>query len=204
MKTKIAVAFNHSFKSIEAELVGIHGIPCAVHRSLNKSGWSVSSIERGVALTSKAQSKARAIESCLGSVSFFGVEKTLTQLSKFPLVPAVETLEAYVAPVKETTLPADIDGIVKLIGDRVDLNEGERLAVRNALNSRTGRLKAKAPSDDWSKAAWNGLNPNPWKIQFSACFLRGEPAALLSKLSKHSWPVALDKDLSTLRALGVA
>lgn len=76
-------------------------------------------------------------------------------------------------------------------------------AIESALSSRTGRLKAKAPADDLGKAAWNGLQPNPWKVQFGACFLRGEAAEILSHLSRFKWPVWLDSDAKALHDLGV-
>lgn len=206
MKTTIAIKNeNQKAFAIEADLIEIHGISCGVHRSIKNTGWAVTVVGVGIALAVvTGQTKQYVINLATERVERAGAESVKAQLAALPLAPAVETLPKWEAPVKEPALKADIDTIVKTIGDVVNLNEGERLAVRNALNSRTGQLKAKAPSDDWSKAAWNGLQPNAWKIQFSACFLRGEPADLLSKLSKHSWPVALDKDLHTLRKLGVA
>lgn len=76
-------------------------------------------------------------------------------------------------------------------------------AIVSALSSRTGRLKAKAPADDLGKAAWNGLQPNPWKVQFGSCFLRGEAAEILAHLAKHAWPAWLDSDAKALQDLGV-
>ena len=117
-------------------------------------------------------------------------------------------------PMQEDTPPAlmrearkriDLDAIVDAVDAVVPLNERERKAVRDALSSRSGRLKAKAPVESWAKAAWNGLQPNPWKTQIGAFFfLPDQERALLDRLSKHTWPDCLDKDLQTLKRFGVA
>jgi hypothetical protein len=204
VKTKIAINLGHKFVAIEAEILDFLGIQCGVHKTPGKSGWTVTELSTGIALSKSSISRSEVVNLTLNRLETAGLNLVHSQLAKLPKAPAAETLEAYVEPPKETVIPADIDGIVRLIAQRAELNQQETDAVRHALNSRTGRLKAKAPSDDWGKAAWNGLQPNAWKVQFSACWLRGEPADLLSKLAKFTWPVALDKDLSTLRALGVA
>ena len=205
-KSTIAIKnLNGKSFAIDAEITTIHGFTIGVHRSVKGSGWAATFVGKAIAAAViSGGTKQAVLDLATSRIERAGASVVQAKLDALPDAEPLEGLPRWEAPVKVTVETANIDGIVKIIGDRVDLNDGERLAVRNALNSRTGRLKAKAPSDDWSKAAWNGLQPNAWKIQFSACFLRGEPADLLAKLSKHSWPVALDKDLSTLRALGVA
>lgn len=209
MKTTIAININGSFKTIEAEKVDIHGIPCAVHKSIGKPGWSVSSVERGVALISKAQSKALAIESALGAVAGNGVTTTQAQLAKLPRVPSV-VLESYKAPIKTPAQKADIPAIVAAVHNTVPLTEREKAAVVRALNSRTGQLKAKAPSafgdtdEQLAAAAWQGLQPNAFKIGICSIWsLRGEAADLYERLSKIKWPAALDKDKLALVNAGV-
>ena len=73
----------------------------------------------------------------------------------------------------------DIDAIVEAVNQVVTLSDRERKAVRDALSSRSGKLKANAPVESWAKAAWNGLQPNPWKLQIGAMmFLPDEERAL--------------------------
>jgi hypothetical protein len=212
MKTTIAINLGHKgFQTIEAEKVDIHGIPCAVHRSINKPGWSVSSVEYGVALISKAQSKALAIESALGAVAGNGADNVKAQLAKLPRVPSV-VLESYKAPVKTPATKADIPAIVQAIHNTVPLTEREKAAVVRALNSRTGQLKSRAPSafgdadERLAAAAWQGLQPNAFKVGLVSCFAIGhheESRSLWTRLSAVRWPAALDKDKLALVNAGV-
>lgn len=206
MKTKIAINLGHnSFKGIEAEIVEIFGHSFGIHRTLNKSGWSCTHIPSGLALAINAKSKEHARSVVVTKINCHGLERFEALIAKHPAPPSVDTLELYKAPVREETPTVDLRKLVDAIAGAVGgLSEQEAQAVRSALSSRTGRLKSKAPSDDWGKAAWNGLQPNAWKIQFSACFLRGDAAEFMTRLSKVAWPAALDKDLHTLRKLGVA
>jgi hypothetical protein len=115
---------------------------------------------------------------------------------------------------KENKLPRvsreDMGRIVKAIAARAELNDSEIEAVWRALTSNgrhTGRLLAKAPSrhiDALANAAWNGLQPNPWKVQpTTLLFADGLAKDLLLKLAKHAWPAYLDRDAAALKALNV-
>jgi hypothetical protein len=128
----------------------------------------------------------------------------LPRLVELPAQPhVVGDLAAAVLPVPSRAV--DIEPVVVAIVETLGgCTPDEVSGIRSALSSKTGRLKERAPAEVWGKAAWNGLQPNAWKIQFSACFLPFGPAAFLTRLSRITWPAALDKDLAALRSLGVA
>ncbi len=94
--------------------------------------------------------------------------------------------------------------IAATVAKVVALNEAELAAVKAALNTRTGRLRANPPADDMACAAWMGLQPNPHKIRvWRAIMLPNEAKTLMFKLSQHHWPVQLDMDADELNKLGV-
>jgi len=69
------------------------------------------------------------------------------------------------------------------------------------------RLLKKAPSamsDPLAFAAWNGLQPNPYKLSIGGClFLDAEASTFVRDLSTVKWPASFDKDMSALRGLGL-
>jgi hypothetical protein len=100
--------------------------------------------------------------------------------------------------------------VAAAIAERAALTTAEHEAVVRALckaGPNAGRLLAKAPTgyrDPLGQAAWNGLQPNPYKVLTSSILFAG-PAekALLDKLVGKSWPVWLDSDADALVKLGV-
>jgi hypothetical protein len=213
MKIKIAIAFKGTFKSIEAEAVTIWGIPFGIHRTPGRSGWSVTHPYTGLALQSGAATREKARQSVEDSIGAYGNEKVSALLAARPQAPPVNTLEPYTEPVLEATVKPDLTRIVDLIAETCGgLDSRERVAVLRALNSRTGQLKAKSPSafgdsdERLAAAAWQGLQPNGYKLGMVTIFAIGHHAdsqALWSKLTRFQWPAAFDKDKAALVAAGV-
>ena len=202
----IAVAVGGgNYLATKARIIRKAGHEFGIHKTLNKSTWSVTHIESGYAVTTRQPNQAAALARLEHILTTETPQALATAFSSQPSAPCPWSLEVHSTKVAAPKPSANIPEIVRIIAQTVGgLSDLEELAIKGALNSRTGQLKAKCPSADWNKAAWNGLQPNAWKIQFSACFLRGEPADLLAKLSKHTWPAAFDKDLHALRKAGVA
>jgi hypothetical protein len=209
MKTTIAVNLGHKFVALEAELSDILGIKVGVHKTLNKSGWTVTEISTGFALAKSSVSRVEAVALANVRIATATPDKVRDLLAKQPKAPAVETLEAHVVKVKPKTTLSDIASILDAIHNTVPLSDRERTAVFQALNSRTGQLKAKSPSafgtpeERLACAAWQGLQPNAFKVSiYSAIYLKGEARDLFDRLVKIKWPAALDKDKAALVALG--
>ena len=206
---KISIATPSGFKASPViREFQIDGIPFAVTPSLSRPGrYAATHTGTGLAVLSRAPS----IAACIRDACFLvraHRESFNYQVAAHPEAPPVEGLPDAALPAKPAPAPpVDLDRLVEIIAERAPADLPRDLVlsgIRSALSSRTGRLKSKAPADAWGKAAWNGIQPNAWKIQFSACFLPAGPAALLTALSRATWPAELDKDLATLRSLGVA
>jgi hypothetical protein len=209
MKTAIAINIGHKFVAVEAEIIEILGITVGIHKTVGKSGWTVTEIETGVALAKSSGSRVEVIALANVRIATATPDKVRGLLTKQPKAPAVDTLEAHVVKVKVKTTLSDIASILDAIHNTVPLTDRERTAVYRALNSRTGQLKAKAPSafgdadERLAAAAWHGLQPNAFKVGVvSVLALRGESQDLFNRLSKVRWPAALDKDKAALLALG--
>ena len=106
------------------------------------------------------------------------------------------------------TEPKDI---VEAIAARVEwLTADHKAAMIRALASsgkRKGYLKAKAPSrtdDPMGYAAWNGLQPNPYKISLYAAVIppTKEAGDFLFRLNKLNFPAWLDYDRHALEIMG--
>jgi hypothetical protein len=99
--------------------------------------------------------------------------------------------------------------VLSAIANRAELTETERGYLWGAIvtrGNRAGQLKRRMPSGacGLSQAAWLGVQPNPWKVSFSALvFLRGDEKALYEKLARFNWPGWLDQDRAELVSLGV-
>lgn len=208
MKTSIIICQGSSHVTVPAETVTIQGFPCAVHKSIGKSGWSVSSVEKGIAFVVGWKDRAGALRKAERRILNKGTDAVSASLATYPALPA--SAPAYSAPKKAEG--ADVGTIVRLVGERAGLNDRERAAVRRALNGRTGQLKAKSPSafgdadERLACAAWQGIQPNAFKIgTFSVLSLSRdvECAALYDKLSKITWPDAFDSDKKALVDAGV-
>lgn len=209
MKTTIAINIGHSFVAIEANITEVLGIPVGIHKTIDKHGWSVTDLSTGIALAKSSISRAEAVTLANLRVSTATVEAVKAKLAAFPAAPATNTLKHHCPVVKPKAVKINIPTIVEAIHNTVPLTEREQAAVVTALNSRTGQLKAKSPSafgtthEQLACAAWQGLQPNGYKIgTFSCICLRGEARELFEKLSKVRWPAALDKDKAALVAIG--
>lgn len=208
---KTAIKTPAGFQVIEAQPIQVLGLDLAIHRTPGKSGWSVTYPATGYALVSKQGTRELARSEALLRLNSYGVEKAVSLLDQHPKAPPVDTLPDYVEPPKAPAHTADIVKLVDLVAKTVGgLSEDEKQAVARALNSRTGRLKAKSPSafgdaaERLACAAWQGLQPNGFKLgTFSIMSLRGEASKLYEKLSAVQWPDAFDKDKSALVAAGV-
>jgi hypothetical protein len=206
---KITIATQHGFRAIEAYLVHIEWCGIYAHKSLKKpNGWTASCGRSGYAVAHGTSKKdvTDAVQRCIKQ---HGVEKFRKVIEAAPAAPSPNNLP-------DATLPApkqaawsldDLDRLVNAISDRVGgLGPDEKLAVAAAFTCRNGRLKAQAPNsydEVLANAAWNGLQPNAFKVQYSSCFHKGAALDLLLKLSKFSWPAGFDKDRAALEALGV-
>lgn len=208
MKINLVICKGSSHVTVPAETITIQGFDCAVHRSVGKSGWSVSSVTKGIAFVVGWKSREGAIREAERRILNKGTNTVSASLETYPDSPS--EAPAYGAPKKSPA--ADVDTIVRLVGERAGLNDRERAAVRRALNGRTGQLKAKSPSafgdadERLACAAWQGIQPNAFKIgTFSVLSLSRdvECAALYDKLSKITWPDAFDSDKKALVDAGV-
>lgn len=173
-----------------------------IHKSLpgSASTWSATHVRSGLRITRGDTRKSLVEEMTTREFT----ESQLAIVAAAADAPEMEETTPP-APHKEARKSVGLDPIVDAVASLVELNDQERKAVRDALSSRSGRLKASAPVEPWAKAAWNAMQPNPWKFQVaSVMFLPDGPRAFHDRLAKFKWPVALDKDLETLKRLGVA
>lgn len=185
-------------------------VAAVLHRSVTGKGWSVTSPHCGQVIA-KGPTKTAAEQALHEVLKQFGVERVQARIQGAPTAPDLETLEAPPTPQKVTRVDhSQIGQIVKAIADRAGLTDSEIEAVWRALASNgkhAGRLLAKPPVisvDPLANAAWNGLQPNPWKVQPTAIlFANGNAQDLLNKLVKHAWPAFLDRDAAALKALNV-
>lgn len=208
MKINLVICKGSSHVTVPAETITIQGFECAVHRSIGKSGWSVSSVTKGIAFVVGWKSRDGAIREAERRILNKGTDAVSASLATYPDAPS--EAPAYEAPKKSPA--ADIDTVVRLVGERAGLNDRERAAVRRALNGRTGQLKAKSPSafgdadEKLACAAWQGIQPNAFKLGTIACLVfsrEPECAALFKKLIAIKWPDAFDSDKKKLVDLGV-
>ena len=210
-ETEIPVAYSRGqfFKVSAAPIEG--PLDLAIHKSVTGNGWSITSPYCGKVIAKGPTAKA-ARNALREVLERFGVDRVQFGIDNSPQAPPVEELEpAPAPPAKPPRIDHNSIGqIVKAIADRAGLNDSETDAVWRALTSKgrnAGRLLSKPPSrqvDELANAAWNGLQPNPWKVQpTTLLFADGAGQDLLNKLVKHAWPSYLDRDAATLKALNV-
>jgi hypothetical protein len=181
-----------------------------LHRSVTGKGWAVTSPRCGQVIA-KGPTKAAAEQALREVLQQFGVERVQARIQSAPAAPDPVTLEAPPAPQRPARVDRDqIGQIVKAIAQRAQLTDSEIEAVWRSLASNgkhAGRLLSKPPVlsvDPLANAAWNGLQPNPWKVQPTAVlFANGNAKDLLNKLAEHAWPAFLDRDAAALKALNV-
>jgi hypothetical protein len=187
-----------------------HKFGLVLHASVSGKGWCLTSPQSGL-LVAKGNSKKQCLDAFQQLTEQFSKEQVLERIEAAPAAPPLDSIEPHTKPLAPRRIARETLGqIVKAIADRAGLNDSETEAVWRALatNGRNaGRLLSKPPSrqvDELANAAWNGLQPNPWKVQTTTLFfLDGNAKDLLYKLVKHPWPAYLDRDASTLKALNV-
>lgn len=202
---KHTIATRDGFRAVESRgTFEASGHDFAITPCLKAPGkWAGTHIGTGFAAVTKAGTVRGCVDSTQSAVAS-NLPAFLSAVAGLPVAPSPEGLAAAVLPSKGVAV--DLGPIVAAIVETLggECTAEEIAGIRSALSSKTGRLKERAPAEAWGKAAWNGLQPNAFKIQFSACFLPPGPASFLTRLSRIAWPAALDKDLAALRSLGVA
>ena len=184
----------------------------ALHRSINHSGWSLTSVACGFVIC-RGATKAKAKAAYQHILAHRSPEEVLARINLRAPAPSPDSLaEAHLGkPAKPNAQPrASAFAVAAAVAARAALTTDEHRAVFRALcksGPNAGRLLAKAPTgyrDPLGQAAWNGLQPNPYKVQTSSILFAGAPEkALLNKLLGKSWPVWLDSDADALVSLGV-
>lgn len=113
------------------------------------------------------------------------------------------------------TEPADIvEYLAKVLAAHekpLVLTDEQKAAILRALASRgprKGYLKAKSPSafdDQLACAAWQGLQPNAFKLGIMSVMMLRDPAAqkFATDLAEYRFPAWLDYDRHALQTMGV-
>lgn len=205
---KIAIATSKGFRAINARLIHSEGHGIYAHKSLKSaSGWTASCGRAGLAIAHGTSIKD-VTDRVQRLIDQHGIEKFRRVLEAAPPAPGLDGLPDADLPTPKQSVWSldDLDRLVSAIANRVGgLGQDERIAVAAAFSCRNGRLQSKAPGrydEALANAAWNGLQPNVFKVQYSSCFHTGAALDLLLKLSKFRWPAAFDKDRAALEALG--
>ena len=203
MKKEIVIVTNRQGAIAVPASIIVHPNPVieevGIHKTVGGRDWSITHVRTGRRFLSRPTRKA-----AIAWAGEFNLTDEQTEILK-RTESAPPLKDANPLPKPEPKTRPDIDAIIDAVSQVVTLNDRERKAVRDALSSRSGRLKASAPVESWAKAAWNGLQPNPWKLQVaSVMFLPDGPRAFHDRLSEFKWPVALDKDIEALSRMGVA
>jgi len=210
-KIEISVAVHgNQWRKVQARLVPDLGpTPVAVHRTLNRPGWSLTAVLCGqvIARGPTQQACLRNYQTILSKRS---PDEILARVSNASLAPAPGGLDLVEKPQSREPQRWNAAQVADAITARAALTPDEREAVLRALSKagpNTGRLLKNPPvgyRDALASAAWNGIQPNPYKLQLSCvAFARGPEKVLLEKLLAKSWPVWLDADASALVDLGV-
>lgn len=214
MKTTIAIQTPNGYLAVAATLETVADFTVAVHKSPSNHAkgwcWAVTDPGTGLAFARSNISRQAAVDLAGERITKAGPDAVRQKLATTPKAPPVDGLPEWIAQIPEKTTRPDLDHIVSLVDRVVPLDDNEKVAVKRALSSRSGRLKAKAPSafgdedEQLAAAAWQGLQPNGYKIGIiSVISLRGPAAELYAKLSKVRWPSAFDKDRAALEKAGV-
>ncbi len=198
------------WRKVQARLIPDLGpTPVALHRTLNRPGWSLTATACGWVIC-RGPTQQACLQSYRDLLTQRSEQEILARIAQAGQAPSPASLTQLDkrAPSTEPTRAAN--DVSDAIAARAGLNPTEREAVLRALSKagpNTGRLLKKAPSgyeDPLAQAAWNGIQPNPYKVQTSSIlFTQGPEEVLLKKLLAKSWPVWLDADASALVDLGV-
>lgn len=137
-------------------------------------------------------------------------EAFLASVANLPPAPAADhpSVLSSPSPAKKVNVENVANAIITATenwstGSGKPLTDDEKGGILRALSTATGRLKASPPRDPWGRAAWLGIQPNPFKVGVGACLLLPEgPRALLERLSAIPFPASLDKDRDALERMG--
>jgi hypothetical protein len=185
-----------------AESIDLHpALHFYVHRSLrNKSEWTVTDQRTGMGFC-HGKTRCEAIEKANELYLSLGLDVISDKVRSFPIAPLPENCDPFIA--KGKIKRSDLGTIVSAIEKVIPLTENQRIAVLGALSPITGRLRSKRPQG-MAGAAWQGMQPNPWKISVGAfMFTTDEGQGLTEKLSRYRWPACLDIDAHKLAEMGV-
>ena len=202
MKTTITIKLPKGNFRIAAESVIIWGLALAIHHTPGKPGrWTVSCPRCGMALghgSTRVQAEG-VTEQRIGEA---GRDKVEALLAAQPAV--VQSEVDWVEPVRVMAPTINVDAIAITIAERVGVAVEPVRAALSGSGKHAGRLLSKCPSEELAAAAWQAIQPNPFKVSIGRLFfLRGEAKVLFDKLSAHDWPDWLDRDKHALVRFGV-
>jgi hypothetical protein len=208
---EISVAINsQQWRKVQARLIPDLGpTPVALHRSLNRPGWSLTVIECGLVIC-RGPTQKDCLKNYQTLLTQHSAQEILARVSNAGKAPVSDGLPGYEKKAPTSNPKWKAENVADAIAARAGLDQVERNAVWRALSKigpNAGRLLKSAPrgyDDPLAQAAWNGIQPNPYKVQATCLlFARGDDKILLNKLLAKSWPVWLDSDASALVDLGV-
>ena len=190
----------------------VHGLgptPIAVHRSVNRAGWSLTSTVCGWVIA-RGPTQRACLQSYRDILTQRSEKEILDRIAGAGQAPSPANLTQLDKRTPSTKPTRAAKDVADAIAARASLTPDEREAVLRALSKagpNTGRLLKNPPTgyrDPLAQAAWNGIQPNPYKVQTSSIlFAQGPEEVLLKKLLAKSWPVWLDADAAALVDLGV-
>lgn len=113
MKSTIVIRNSSGWVSVPADPALILGFECAVHKSIDKAGWSVSIVSRGIAFVTGWKTREGAIRETERRILNKGTETVKASIESYPEAPA--------------SAPAcDIDTVVRLVATRQSGDGGDR------------------------------------------------------------------------------
>jgi hypothetical protein len=210
-KIEISVAVNvGQWRKVQARLIpDIGPTPVALHRTLNRPGWSLTATLCGWVIA-RGPTQQACLQNYRELLTQRSEQEILARISQAPPAPGPDGLALVEKEARKFQPKWAAEDVADAIAARAGLDPIERAAVLRALSKAgptTGRLLKNPPvgyRDSLAQAAWNGIQPNPYKVQASSVlFTRGADEILLKKLLAKSWPVWLDADAAALVDLGV-
>lgn len=216
-KQKIAINMERGYKAIDAWVTTIEGCKVAVHRDPRRvTHWSVSDVATGLRVLGGKSCTTRpaALAAAKERILKHGVAAYKRAVENNPAAPDPKTVEPMeVKPPPPAVRMIDVKALAHKIARVVPggLEEKEVEAVGRALSRLNGKLKSKCPSaysDPMAAAAWQGLQPNTFKVTMGKTFVIRNledpaPRILFDKLFAINWPTVLDKDAEALKEMGV-
>jgi hypothetical protein len=198
------------WRKVQARLIPDLGpTPVALHRTLNRPGWSLTATLCGWVIA-RGPTQQACLQNYRELLTQRSEKEILDRIAGAGQAPSPANLTQLDKRTPSTKPTRAAEDVADAIAARAGLDPVERNAVLRALSKAgptTGRLLKNPPvgyRDSLAQAAWNGIQPNPYKIQASSIlFTRGADEILLKKLLAKSWPVWLDADAAALVDLGV-